>query len=372
MRRFFEIIKNMDWLLFATVCILVILGLVLIYSTTTTEEARWSTEFIKQLVAFGIGVILIFVLAIVDYNTFKNYAYVLYAFLIILLIAVLFLGQEVRGTRGWFDLGIFQFQPSELGKVILLIILSRYFASVSGRVSRFQFVLVSGLITAIPFTLVMFQPDLGSALVYIAIWIGLLLFSGIKKIYAFFLFVSGAALTVFAWLFFLKDYQKQRIISFLNPASDPLGAGYNIIQSKIAVGSGGFFGQGLGHGTQSQLRFLPERHTDFIFAVLTEELGFLGGIIMLLVFFVIFWRIISIGRHSRDEFGIMLVIGAVVMFVFQIFVNIGMNLGIMPITGIPLVLVSYGGSALVMTLIVIGIIQSIKVRGRKDQEHIVE
>jgi rod shape determining protein RodA len=371
MKRFIEVVLKIDWVLFVITTILVVIGLLLIYSTTTTEEARWSEIFIRQLIAFGIGSISIFLLSFVDYSIFKKYAYVLYAVLILLLLGVLFFGVELRGTKGWFDLGFAFFQPSELGKVVLLIILSRYFASVSGKPSRFQFVVISGVITLIPFGLVMLQPDLGSGLVYIAIWLGLLLFSGIKKMYIAILSVGGVSASVLAWFFVLKQYQKARISSFIDPTADPLGSGYNLLQSKIAVGSGGFFGRGLGQGSQSQLRFLPERHTDFIFAVLTEELGFIGGVLLLGLFFTMFSRIIRIGRHSRDEFGIMFTIGATIMFVFQIFVNIGMNLGIMPITGIPLALVSYGGSSLVTILLVFGIVQSISVRGRSDRDRYI-
>lgn len=372
MRRFIEVVQKMDWLLFAVVMILVTIGLVLIYSTTTTEEVRWSEIFLRQLISFGMGMVAVFILAFIDYSLFKKYAYVLYAILIAMLIGVLFFGVELRGTKGWFDLGFVFFQPSELGKVVLLIILSRYFASVAGKPSRFQFVVVSGLITFIPFGLVMLQPDLGSGLVYIAIWLGLLFFSGIKRAYAALLMVSGSALSVVAWLFVLKDYQKARILSFIDQSADPLGSGYNLLQSKIAVGSGGFFGRGLGRGPVSQLRFLPERHTDFIFAVLSEELGFIGGLLLLGLFFTMFARIIRIGKFSRDEFGIMFTIGTVSMFAFQIFVNIGMNLGIMPITGIPLALVSYGGSSLLTILLLFGIVQSIRVRGRSDRAHYVE
>jgi rod shape determining protein RodA len=229
-------------------------------------------------------------------------------------------------------------------------------------------VIVSGLLALVPFTLVLMQPDLGSALVYLVMWLGLLLFSGIKRVYSLILVVSGILVSWGAWAFALKDYQKNRIISFLNPAADPLGSGYNVIQSKIAVGSGGLFGRGLGHGSQSQLRFLPEQHTDFIFAVLTEELGFLGGFLLLFLFLILFVRMIKAGKFSRDEFGIILAIGAVIIFTFQIFTNVGMNIGILPVTGIPLPLVSYGGSALLIFLMLIGLIESVFVRGRKAEE----
>ncbi|MBU1167920.1 rod shape-determining protein RodA, partial [Patescibacteria group bacterium] len=325
MRRFLKLLKKFDWPLFVTVIILSTLGLVLVYSTTTTEEVRFSNEFTKQLIAFGFGVILIFVFSFFDYSILKNYAYVLYIALIILLIMVLIFGKEVNGTKGWFDLGFFRFQPSEFGKVAILVLLAKYFASVSGRNTRFQFILISGILVFIPFFLVLLQPDLGSAMVYLAMWLGLLLFSGIKRIHKLILFGSGLVVTWMAWLFMMQPYQKQRIACFLNPEADPLGFCYNIIQAKIAVGSGGFMGRGLGQGPMGQLHFLPEQHTDFIFAVLTEDLGFVGGFLLLFLFFLMLSRIVKICRSSRDEFGIMLAIGAVIMFVFQIFTNIGMN-----------------------------------------------
>lgn len=372
MKRFLDVLKRFDWWLFIIVAIIVSTGLILIYSTTTTEVQLFSDVFIRQLLAFGIGLIFIFFLSFIDYELFKRYAYVLYGLLILLLVGVLIFGVDLRGTKGWFDLGFFYFQPSEFGKVVLLIILSRYFASISGRPSRFQFVVVSGVITLIPFVLVLLQPDLGSALVYLAIWLGLLFFSGLKKRYILFLFSGGFITSIFAWFFVLRDYQKSRIISFLNPGADPLGAGYNLIQSKIAIGSGGLFGSGLGRGSQGQLSFLPERHTDFVFAVLNEELGFFGGALLLVFFVILFWRIISIGKRSRDEFGIMFPIGVVCMFLFQLLVNAGMNLGIMPITGIPLSLVSYGGSSLLTILMLFGILQSINIRGRGRRDMFIE
>lgn len=372
MRRFLEVLKRFDWWLFIILVIIVATGLILIYSTTTTEAQQFSDVFLRQLLAFSLGLVVIFFLSFVDYEVFKRYAYVLYGLLIVLLVGVLVFGVELRGTKGWFDFGVLYFQPSEFGKVVLLIILSRYFASVSGKPSRFQFVVVSGLITLIPFILVLLQPDLGSALVYLAIWLGLLFFSGLKKRYIAFLFTGGFLASVFAWFFVLRDYQKARIISFLNPGADPLGSGYNLIQSKIAIGSGGVFGSGLGRGSQGQLSFLPERHTDFVFAVLNEELGFFGGALLLSFFMILFWRIISIGRRSRDEFGIMFSIGVICMFLFQILVNAGMNLGIMPITGIPLSLVSYGGSSLVTILMLFGILQSINVRGRNRRDMFID
>jgi rod shape determining protein RodA len=216
----------------------------------------------------------------------------------------------------------------------------------------------------VPVLLVMAQPDLGTALVFIAIWLGMVLVSNIKKIYVLILGGVGLVLMPIVWLF-LHDYQRKRIVTFFNPGADPLGAGYNVLQSIIATGSGRFFGRGLGYGYQSQLKFLPIQHTDFIFAVLAEELGFFGALVLLILFFILLIRILRTTFQAFDSFGMFLGMGIFVMIVFQILVNIGMNMGIMPVTGVPLPLISAGGSSLIMIMIGIGIMESIALRRRK-------
>lgn len=359
--KFLSYLKQFDWFLFLAALFLVGVGMAAILSTTWGNE-NLSVILEKQIIAALIGLILIFLLALFNYQTLANYSYVIYIGTLLVLIAVLIFGQEIRGTKGWFNLGFFQFQPAELAKVALLIILSKYFSGVSGKPSRIQYILISGLITLIPISLIMMQPDLGSSLILLSLWIFMLLTSGIKKEYVVGLVAVGFLVIWLAWSFFLASYQKERVLTFINPMSDPLGAGYHMIQSKIAVGSGQFVGRGLGHGTQSQLNFLPDQHTDFIFAVVAEELGFIGASLLLFLLAFLLFRIIKIAKKARNEFGLMLALGSCFLFLTQIIINVGMNVGMLPVAGVPLPFVSYGGSALIFSLIVIGILESIVVR----------
>ena len=359
--KFLSYLKQFDWFLFLASLFLVGVGMAAILSTTWGNE-NLNVIFNKQIIAAMIGIALVFLLAFFNYQTLANYSYIIYAITLLVLIAVLVFGQEIRGTKGWFNFGFFQFQPAELAKVALLIILSKYFSGISGKPSRIQYILISGIITIIPIGLIMIQPDLGSALILLSLWIFMLLTSGIKKEYVAGLVACGFFVIWLAWSFMLASYQKERILSFVNPMSDPLGAGYHMIQSKIAVGSGQFLGRGLGHGTQSQLNFLPDQHTDFIFAVVAEELGFIGACLLLFLLLFLLFRIIKIAKSARNEFGLMLALGSCILFLTQILINVGMNVGILPVAGVPLPFVSYGGSALIFSLVVIGILESIVVR----------
>jgi rod shape determining protein RodA len=359
--KFSSYLKQFDWFLFLASLFLVGVGMAAILSTTWGNE-NLTVILNKQIIAAMIGIALVFLLAVFNYQTLANYSYVIYIVTLLVLVGVLIFGQEIRGTRGWFNLGFFQFQPAELAKVALLIILSKYFSGISGKPSRIQYILISGAITIIPIGLIMMQPDLGSSLILISVWIFMLLTSGIKKEYVAGLVAIGVLVIGIAWTFLFAPYQKDRILSFVNPMSDPLGAGYHMIQSKIAVGSGQFLGRGLGHGTQSQLNFLPDQHTDFIFAVIAEELGFIGASLLLFLLIFLLLRIIKIARSARNEFGLMLALGSCFLFLTQILINVGMNVGILPVAGVPLPFVSYGGSALIFSLVVIGILESVVVR----------
>ncbi len=365
MFRFLRHLRQIDPVLAACAVLLMAIGVVGIASTT----ARGATDtrlVTKQLIAIGIGVVLFYLMTFVSTDVLRRYAYPAFIILILALIAVLFT-PAIRGTRGWFALGGFQFQPAEFGKVIMLLLLARYFAAIAPKTSRFQFVLVSGLLLLLPAVLMLMQPDLGTAFVYVVCWAALLLLSGLKKRFVLVLFASALLMGGLGWTVLLKDYQKGRIESFLNPEQDPLGQGYNLIQSKIAVGSGQWFGRGLGHGSQSQLRFLPERHTDFIFAVIAEELGFVGGALVLTLFFVLLLRGVKIAREAGSEYGLMLASGAVAMLGYQAFINIGMNMGILPVTGVPLPFVSYGGTSMITTLLLLGILQLVAQEGKPQE-----
>jgi len=276
---------------------------------------------------------------------------------------VLVSGVVTRGAVRWLEIGAQQFQPSEFSKVALILFLASLLRKRCGSVSRKIF-LLSLASTMLPVVLVYFQPDLGTAIILLTIWLGLIIAAGLKPVNLFLMLAGGLGFLVPLWSL-LKDYQRQRILNFLNPALDPLGGGYNVLQSTIAVGSGQIWGRGFGRGTQSHLQFLPEYHTDFIFASLSEEWGFVGSTLLLLFFAVLLLRILVIAREARDDFGSLLVVGVFSFLLPQVFINTGMNLGLMPITGIPLPLVSYGGSSLWVTMMALGLVQSVAMRRKR-------
>ncbi|PIZ55998.1 rod shape-determining protein RodA [bacterium (Candidatus Torokbacteria) CG_4_10_14_0_2_um_filter_35_8] len=352
-------IKNFDWVLFITSLLLVALGVSLIYSTTLDFDSRTSLVK-KQIISLGIGTILMFLISLTHFQLFHTYAWVFYFISIAILSSVLFFGEEIRGTRGWFFIGGFGIQVSEYAKILLIISLARYFSSVKDRMYQTRHIFITGALMAVPTFLVLKEPDSGTALIFFSIWLCMLISSGVKRIHLLILSALGVLGAIFSWLFVLADYQKERFFALLDPASDPLDQGYNIIQSMVAVGSGGFLGKGLGHGTQSQLRFLPEQHTDFIFAVVAEELGFVGALFLIGLLSFLFWKLITILKKTGDDFGVFVICGFLALLITETFVNIGMNIGLLPIIGIPLPLVSYGGSSLIMTFVGLGILQSIK------------
>ncbi len=362
MLKFF---RQLDWSILIPVLVSVFLGMMAILSTTWKEEhvVRYIN---KQVLALVIGLVLVYFLAKFNYHVFGSWAYYLYFFSLLTLILVLIFGTEIRGTRGWFNLGIFQFQPAEFAKLALLVMLAKYFSSIAGKPSRFQYIVVSGLMTLLPVGLILLQPDLGSAIMLVALWLCMLLVSGIKREHTLILIAVAAVVLFVGWSFALKPYQKARISSFLNPSADPLGSGYHLIQSKIAIGAGGILGRGLGRGTQSQLQFLPDEHTDFIFAVIAEELGLLGAGLVLALLGFLMWRIVRLASLIKEDFGLMLALGAAFLFSCQILINVGMNLGILPVTGVPLPFISYGGSALIMVLVIIGILENISILSRNE------
>jgi len=354
-------LRDFDWIMFAVVVLLLTYGIIIIYSTATARVITGITK--NQIIFAGIGIFLFFLFTIINYRLFKGGAIFLYIATLILLAVVLVFGRATHGAVRWISIGAFQLQPSEIAKVFLIIVLAKFFADRQEETGLKPF-LLSGLYTAIPVILVMLQPDLGTALTFIVIWLGMVFVSNIRKIYLWLSGLLGLVLLPILW-HFLHDYQKKRIYVFFNPGADPLGAGYNVLQSIIASGSGRLLGRGLGYGYQSQLRFLPIQHTDFIFAVLAEALGFIGAVVLLFLFFVLLLRILKIITKASDNFGMFLATGVFSLFLFQILVNIGMNIGIMPVTGIPLPLISAGGTAIITNLLALGILESIAIRRRK-------
>ena len=366
MKFSFKYLQKLDWFLIALVVLLITTGLVLIYSTSfKADQEPDFNNFFRQIIYAAVGLVLMLGVAIFNYRGLRNITNYLYIFSVLSLAVVLILGKTISGSMRWIDFGIFHFQPSEITKLILIIILAKYLADHLHEMKFFRHLLLSGVYVAIPTILVLLEPDLGTALSFVAIWVVMLAIAGARALYLLLVGAGIGGAIPIAWFFIFKDYQKERLISFLNPQFDPLGSGYNIVQSTIAIGSGRIFGRGLGYGPQSHLNFLPVQHTDFVFAVLAEELGFLGGLFLLLLFALLLWRILKVVLKAPDNFGRLLGIGILTITIIQILVNIGMNLGIMPITGIPLPLVSYGGSALLFFMLAFGIILSIGVNKEK-------
>ncbi len=322
-----------------------------------------SNLFKNQLVFFGLALLVFLFFSQLDFKIFAHFDWYFYIFSLLALIITFILGNLTRGSLRWIRISNLNLQPSELVKPFLVLSFSSLALKLDFR--RFKDILFFLFLLLLPVLLIFKQPDLGSALVVLVFGLSIMFAKGIKKIY----FIVGA---VFLLLFLplswglLKPYQQQRIFSFLNPQHDPLGSGYHLIQAQIAVGSGLFLGRGLGRGSQSQLQFLPERHSDFIFASLSEELGFLGASFLLLAFFFLLQKIFKISQKSQTEFGGLVCLGSGVLLFFQTGVNVGMNLGIMPITGITLPLVSYGGSSLLSTSIILGLIQAAAKNLKRD------
>jgi len=358
---FIYLLKKLDWVLIISVLLLIIIGLMSIFSTSFSHDKSY---FYKQAVFLIIGLFLMLVFAFIDYRFFRNHStllLILYFLSVLLLIAVLFFG-KTRGAASWFNFGLFNFEPVEFAKLVMVLIFAQYFSLRHIELYRITHIVISGAYTMLVTGLVFLQPDLGSAMVLIFLWLGVMVIAGIKLKQLLILFIIGLILFNIAWLGVLKQYQKDRITSFINPYLDPQGSGYHQIQSMIAIGSGQFWGRGLGHGPQSQLNFLPEQHTDFIFAAIGEEWGFIGLIIIFILYFLFFYRIVRIALQSENNFARLFCIGAAIVFIFQVFVNIGMNLGLLPIAGISLPFISYGGSNLLINFVMLGIVQSIAVR----------
>lgn len=353
-------IRGLDVLLLVSTLLLCVMGFAALYSIGLgKEDATDFSLLMRQLIAFAIGCSIIIVLSLIHYIRLRSGSIFIYACSLVALLIVLFAGQEIRGTRGWFEFGLFSFQPVEYAKIGLIFMLAWYFSSNSRQIDRLIHVVASAIIAVVPIGLVLLQPDLGSALVLIIIWIGMLLMSGIPKRYT----ISIALLIVLAmlagWFFVFKDYQRERILTFLLPSQESQGRSYNIRQAQIAIGSGKLLGAGLGFGSQSHLKFLPESQTDFIFSVIAEELGFVGVAGILLCWLLFFQRAAALMKKIRDDFGLYLVLGSFFFFLSHVVINIGGNLGLLPLTGIVLPFMSYGGSALVISLLAVGLIQSV-------------
>lgn len=354
-------LRKLDWFLVVVVLLLSGVGLLTIYGIGSAESLNF---FKKQIYFLAFGFFSMLGLSFFDYRVFKNRSSVLiilYLFSLLSLIFVLF-SQEIKGASSWFRLGPINFGPIEFTKIVILLFLAKYFSLRHIEMYNIRHLIVSGFYVGLPVLIIIFQPDLGSGLVLISIWLGLIIVAGIKMRHLIVLILIMSLLFTVSWFGFLKEYQKQRLLTFLNPQKDPYGRGYHSAQSLIAIGSGGLLGQGLDSSSQAGLRFLPEQHTDFVFATLAEQRGLVGVFLLLVLFALLFWRIAKITLASSNNFSRLFATGLAIMLFTQVVINIGMNMAVLPITGLTLPLVSYGGSSLVSIFLSLGILQSIKAR----------
>ncbi len=362
--RFLWFIRKLDKTLIATSVLLALFGVVSLIGMAHNNPLL-SAYRNKQILFLGVGIISMIAVAFVDYRALKNNSYavmLLYGITTLGLVAVLFTGSNIRGATSWLRIGEFAFGPVEFSKIALIVLLAKYFSTRHIELHRFFHVVVSFFYVALPFALVLAEPDFGSAIILFALWLGMLFFSGLSKKYIIFLIIMGVVVSLFAWTHVLKPYQKDRIFTFLNVQKDPQGSGYNVLQSLIAVGDGGAWGKGLGYGSQVQLGFLPEARTDFMFASIAEEFGFAGVCALIFLLSLLLWRIMRIGIRAENNFAGFFCVGMILLIGVQVFINMGMNMGMVPVTGIPFPFISYGGSSLVSLFLGIGIIQSIVIR----------
>ena len=356
--------KKIDWLMVYFILPIILAGLVTMKSFAPQEGA--GNFFNKQIVWALLGFGIFFIFSFIDFRFLKRTDILVTLFLSLsgILVVLFILGHVSHGAKSWFSLGLFSFEPADLMKLILILILSKYFSRRHVEIRNFKHIFISGIYAFIPFVLVLLQPDFGSAMVIFLIWFGMILVSGISKVHLLTVFVGGTVFFLLLWTFVFAPYQKDRISNFFNPLANIHGSGYNALQSTIAVGSGKIFGKGLGFGTQSRLKFLPEYQTDFIFAAFAEEWGFLGCFLILLFFAFLIWRILYFSSLGASNFEMLFGMGMAIFIVSHILVNVGMNLGILPVTGIALPFMSYGGSHLMTEFMGLGILMSMRRYGR--------
>jgi len=357
-------LKNFDWILLAAVILLVSFGLLEIYSVALGQNSADMLNFKKQLIFAIIGLAGLFIFTFTNSYFLKSLSKYFYFLGVIFLVVVLMIGHNIRGHQGWIVLSGFTLQPVELVKIILIFFLANFFANLATKVKTTRHFIISAISVFFFIFLVLLQPDLGSAIILGMIWLIMVLAAGFNKKYFITIVLAVSLFFAASWFLMFKDYQKNRIINFLNPGANSQESGYNISQAMIAIGSGGLTGKGVSLGSQSQLKFLPEAHTDFIFSVISEELGLVGVILVISFYFIFFYRCWRILYQINNDFGIYFIIGASGLIFVQMFINIGMNLGIMPIVGLPLPFVSYGGSSLISLLILVGIIENIIIKSK--------
>jgi len=353
----FNKIPSIDWVLLLAIIPIILAGLF-----TMNSFSGSNLFFNRQIIWIAVSIAVFFFISTVDFKFLRKTGIVfgLYIGTIAVLGALFLFGAVTKGAQGWFDVGLFSIQPSEVAKLVLILVLAKYFSRRHVEIKNFKHILVSGVYAGIMFVLVALQPDFGSALIIFSIWFGMVLVSGISKKHLLVVFTMVALVVGLLWNFVFYEYQKQRIMTFIHPLEDIRGVGYNAYQSTITVGSGQVIGKGLGYGTQSRLKFLPEYQTDFIFAAYAEEWGFVGVLILMLLYAIILWRILANAVNGATNFEILFGAGITIMFVAHLLVHIGMNVGVMPVTGITIPFMSYGGSHLLVTFVALGILMSMR------------
>ena len=355
-RRLF---REIDWVLLGLVLLQALIGVVFIYSSSHFLPGGFH---VRQLVWIGVSLAALLVVLSIDYKFFVALSPYFYVLTVGVLAATLVFARLVAGTRSWITLGLMQLQPSELAKIVMILVFARLFSAYRGASMTRQATVMAVLVAGVPLALIVIQPDLGTAMTFMAIVGGAFVLAGLRKRTMIVFLLAAVVLGVGGWKIGLKDYQKRRLTTLVNPLSDPRGSGYQVIQSKIAIGSGGLAGKGFMNGTQSRLRFLPARHTDFIFSVIGEETGFLGVfVVMGLYFFMLARMFLSVGL-ARDRAGVYIVFTASLLIAFQFLVNITMIIGLFPVVGITLPFLSYGGSSLLTNFIAVGLVLNVRMR----------
>jgi rod shape determining protein RodA len=358
-----RLLTNIDWTLAGLVITICLLGILNIYSATAPYKILATPYYIKQLYWLLVGLFIALTVCTVDYHMLEDFSYWLYGILVLLLLVVLIFGRRSMGATRWLNLGLFNIQPSELMKIVIIITFSRFFNnfhSVGGLTVK-DLLFPLGIL-AVPTLLIMKQPDLGTAVLVLLIALSMTVYCGLRWSTVLTFVLITIPMAWLGWSHFLRPYQKNRILDFLNPERSRLGSGYHIIQSKIAVGSGGFIGKGFIKGTQSQLRFLPEQHTDFAFSVFAEEWGFVGCLVLIVLYLsLVLWGL-NIARRCNDRFGALLAVGVTTMLFWHIVINMGMVIGLFPVVGVPMPFFSYGGTSMITSMVGIGILQNISMR----------
>lgn len=362
-----RLIRNFDWVTFSLIFFLSVAGIMTIYSATRPPipGGEMASFYIRQIYWLTVSVIAMVVAVSFDYVWLKRFSYVLYGLGLFLLLLVLFLGKTGMGAQRWLNLGIFSFQPSEVFKLCFVITISRYLSETHGKAGLISLLKTFLLLALVPVAMVIKQPDLGTAMILLFVFLSIMAAKGLqRKVIALVILIGLVSVPFLGNVLWegLKDYQKNRLVAFLEPDIDPAGIGYHINQSKVAIGSGQFLGKGYLQGTQGPFRFLPEKHTDFIFSVFAEEWGFAGSVVLLIVYLALILRGLDTARKAKDEFGSLLAMGISFMFAIYFFVNVGMTLGIMPVVGIPLPFMSYGGTSLIANFVAAGVLINIRTR----------